>query len=324
MAANFMKHLSQTAPPTLTSITPSHLLRVLCIFLLIAFVAYLPQTSAADAKPRTSTKPFLWKVSGYNNSVYLAGSIHALNDNYYPLNEAYLTAFNQADKLVLELNTDKINSAKAQALVRYKTWLPEGRSLEEYLSQIELAALRHYTEGANMDYNTVIKMRPWLVMEMLTGYQLEQSNFDADKGVDKYFLNLAKEKQIPILELESLEQQISAMADAPFASQLAALSLSLRQMQDDTYLDQMAQYWQQGDEQKLYEFVYQDVRQNPAIKPMMDMLLDDRNLKMADVIGIYLNTHQTYFIVVGALHLTGPQSIVNLLKEKGYRVEKMQ
>jgi len=268
-------------------------------------------------------QPFLWKIQSRYSTVYLAGSIHALNDDYYPLANSYLSAFNQADKLVLELNIDNINPAKAQALVKYKTWLPTERSLEEYLNQEELTLLRHYAKQAGLTYATLIRMRPWMVIETLTGYQLRQSNFNTGKGVDQYFLTMAKEKKMPILELESLEQQINAMADAPFASQLAALSLSLKQMEDNSYLTTMADYWQQGDNQGLYNFVYQDMQNYPAIKPMMIKLLDDRNRNMTDIIGIYLATHQTYFIVVGALHLSGPQSILAMLENKGYKIEKV-
>lgn len=292
-------------------------------FSLIPFLCLCIAALAVSTVQATESKPLMWKVKHRYATLYIAGSIHALNEDYYPLADAYRTAFDSSHKLVIELNIDAIDPNYMRSILRQKTWLPTDTTLEKYLSEADLALLKKYSHEMTTPYNSLIRMRPWMVMETLTMLQLRQANFDPQKGVDRYFMNLAKKKSIPILELESVEEQISALADAPFQSQLAALSLSLQQLEDTTYLSTLADLWQQGDENALYQFVYADIENNQAIKPMMEMLLDDRNKKMTDVLGIYLATRHTYFVVVGALHLSGPNSIIKLLEKKGYNIEKM-
>jgi uncharacterized protein YbaP (TraB family) len=51
--------------------------------------------------------------------------------------------------------------------------------------------------------------------------------------------------------------------------------------------------------------------------------MDERDLLMTDKIEEFLNADngETYFVVVGALHLAGDNSIADLLETRGYSVE---
>lgn len=273
-----------------------------------------------------STQPeaFMWRVKHRYGTLYLVGSIHALHEKYYPLAQAYQTALQQAHKLVVELNIDAVDPTYMQALLRKKMWLPTKHTLEDYLNPKDLALLEQYSHDLNTPYKTLIKMRPWIVIEMLTLMQLKQAGFDAQIGVDRHFLAQAKQQKMPILELESAEEQINAIADTPFNAQIAGLSLALQQANNKSYLPTLVELWQQADDEALYQFIYQDIDNPEKIRPMMKRLLDDRNKKMADVLSIYLATRHTYFVVVGALHLSGPNSILKLLEKKGYQIEKIQ
>ncbi|MBM6551630.1 TraB/GumN family protein [Marinomonas ostreistagni] len=269
----------------------------------------------------------MWQVQHQGALVYLVGSIHALTQDYYPLPSVYQEAFAQADRLAVELNPQTLDANTSARLVQSKMWLPAGHTLEAYLSDHELDQLKHYAETSGSDYQRALHLRPWMLVEQLTQHQLKQANYDANYGIDLHFLTRAQERQLPILELETLTQQINAIANAPFRAQLAMLKSSLTQMDDSDYMAQMTEYWREGDADGLYNFVYQDVLDNPDLKPMMTFLLDRRNRHMADVISIYLNQSPTRrvttFVVVGALHLTGPNSIQKELERKGYRVQRV-
>lgn len=274
-----------------------------------------------------SSQPYLWQVQHQGAKVYLLGSIHALTADYYPLPKVYTQAFAQADRLAVELDPSALDGQRSARLIQSKMWLPQGNTLEPYLSDDELKQLKLYASQSGADYERALRLRPWMLAEQLTQYQLQQADYDAKYGVDLYFLKQAKARQLPILELETLAQQINAIAEAPFRAQLAMLKSGLAQMNDADYMAQMTQYWRQGDADGLYQFVYQDVLDNPDLKPLLESLLDRRNRHMADVISIYLNqspTRQvTTFVVVGALHLSGPNSLLVELKRKGYYVTRV-
>src|SRR5688572_1604548 len=69
---------------------------------LAAFLASLALGPSAAAQ--TGGKNFLWKVQKGAAVLYLAGSVHALSADVYPLPAAYQRAFDASDTLVEELD----------------------------------------------------------------------------------------------------------------------------------------------------------------------------------------------------------------------------
>jgi uncharacterized protein YbaP (TraB family) len=56
---------------------------------------------------------------------------------------------------------------------------------------------------------------------------------------------------------------------------------------------------------------------------MAERLLDARNRNWIPKIENYLQSGQTYFVVVGAAHMGGSNGLVSLLKQRGYKVEQL-
>ncbi|MBJ7550788.1 TraB/GumN family protein [Marinomonas ostreistagni] len=286
---------------------------------LTVFVAVTVGSAKADT---VAYQPFMWKVQHQGATVFLVGSIHALTPDFYPLPAAYEEAFKSADRLAVELDPEQLDPNQSARLVQSKMCLPKDVTIDRYLDDTRLSALKDFAKANQSDYERLLHIRPWMLVEQLTQAQLRNSEYQAEYGIDLHFLQLAKQRKLPILEIETLSQQISAIADTPFQAQLAMLKTSLDQMEDEDYMAQMTAYWRKADPDGLYQFVYQDVLENPKLKPMMEALLDHRNQRMADVISIYLgqspNHSQTTFVVIGALHLSGPQSVIKELEKKGF------
>ncbi len=67
-------------------------------------------TTGADIRARVPTSPhplYLWRYTSDTATVYLAGSIHVLKSTLYPLAPQLEKAFEQADLLVVEVDTEK-------------------------------------------------------------------------------------------------------------------------------------------------------------------------------------------------------------------------
>jgi uncharacterized protein YbaP (TraB family) len=52
-------------------------------------------------------------------------------------------------------------------------------------------------------------------------------------------------------------------------------------------------------------------------------LIDVRNQNWLPKIDSYLRSGQTYFVVVGAGHISGPNGLLALLKARGCKVEQL-
>jgi uncharacterized protein YbaP (TraB family) len=66
------------------------------------------------------------------------------------------------------------------------------------------------------------------------------------------------------------------------------------------------------------------VRDYPQLKPVFEKMFDQRNDTMTQQIEQFLQTPKTYFVAVGAGHLTGDRGILSQLRSKNYDVEQLQ
>jgi len=61
------------------------------------------------------------------------------------------------------------------------------------------------------------------------------------------------------------------------------------------------------------------LKEDPKLAPIHEKLIVERNRKMVSTVEEYLRSKGTYFVVVGAGHLTGEKGILEALREKGTR-----
>ena len=80
----------------------------------------------------------------------------------------------------------------------------------------------------------------------------------------------------------------------------------------------MVDAWSTGDQKKLDKLINGDLDKFPEARKA---LLDDRNARWVPQIEAMLKEKHTFFITVGAGHLTGPAGVPALLRKAGYRVE---
>jgi uncharacterized protein YbaP (TraB family) len=136
-----------------------------------------------------------------------------------------------------------------------------------------------------------------------------------------YFARKAA-KSKPILELESVEEQTNLILNMPDANLLLKYTL-LDISNYGKALDAITEAWKEGDSQKLDTLLMKEnFDKYPELASVTDEMIFKRNKSMAGKIKEYLATNQTYFVVVGAGHLTGNRSILTHLQEAGYPVRK--
>lgn len=104
-------------------------------------------------------------------------------------------------------------------------------------------------------------------------------------------------------------------------------TLDVSQDQYKEELDQMLELYTQGDKKGLLDLLMvEEEESNPDAEAYMTALNDDRNYNMAEQIQEFLESgeEQTYFVIVGALHLTLEPHIGSILEKQGFEVERVQ
>jgi len=98
------------------------------------FLLLLLSTSSFAAS--NADKPFLWRVTSQNATVYLLGSLHAATIDMYPLPDALYTAFDKSNYLVVEIDINKVDAqTQLSAIKKYGMYL-DGSHIDPYLQEI--------------------------------------------------------------------------------------------------------------------------------------------------------------------------------------------
>lgn len=269
--------------------------------------------------------PLLWKATHGQHTLYLLGSFHLLKPDDYPLSADVDAAFADAEQLVLELSGDELSSPALGQAMYAAARLPDGQTLEQRLNPSTWQALVDYAHAHNLPVESFQHLEPWLVAISVSLQEMVAQGLDPKLGLDVHFIEMARQAGKPVTGLERGQQQIDMLdgmtpleqeqylaetlddAGATGAAESARLHDAWRDGDIATLRDGMA-----ADMKREYPQLYQriNVARNDAWVPKLAQRLegpgDDDTL-----------------VVVGALHLLGPDGVVEKLRAKGYAVERI-
>ncbi len=264
---------------------------------------------------------FLWKATGRGGVVYLAGSVHMLSQDYYPLAPALEDSFKDSDLLVEEVDLNEMLAPEAQLSILTKGMLPDGQTLDKVLTPATYAAVSKSVGSLGAPMEALHRFKPWMLAIALEGLVLQQGGFDPNLGLDKHFYDLAQEAGKPVQGLETAAYQMSRFDDMTMAQQDRFLADTLKELDTEkTSVNQLAGAWKSGDAPMVEQIVLKDLKSDPV---MYQRLLVERNRNWLPKIDALFSRRGHAFVVVGAAHLVGPDGLLQMLRAKGYTVEQM-
>lgn len=280
--------------------------------------------ASAPVATKTAVVPLLWKVSDADNSVYLLGSFHLLKVDDKPITPAVEAAFADAESLMFEIPpaqlTDPATATKFQAAMLYTG----GRTLSKTLPPQTLKKLEALLAASGTPVAALDPLEPWAVsLQLALGIMMSQG-FMAEQGVDKVLMARAAQAGKPTAGLETIDDQLRALDGTPEAEQVKSLDEFVadpKKAIDESMALHAA--WRAGDAVRLdSEFRAEMARELPATYRLINV---DRNVRWVPQVEARLkakNTDDT-LVVVGALHLLGQDGLVERLRAKGYKIERI-
>lgn len=262
----------------------------------------------------------LWTVAGEHNTVYLLGSIHVLRAEDGGLPQVAEDAYRDAERLVMEIDLDDElagDPAALAATMQRMAMLPTGQSLHTVLGP-DYAAVKEHAQKAGLDLAILDPFAPWFVATVLLQVELAKRGFAPELGVEQTIATRAAADGKPIQGLETAEQQFAMLAGLPMPQQKRFLLMTLEESDDlDAEIRELLSAWRSGDTARLAKVLGDDFDEFPELyRP----LTEDRNRAWVHEIVDLLDDQDDYLVVVGALHLVGRNSVVDLLQQRGYRV----
>jgi hypothetical protein len=306
-------------------------LRCLLPVCAVLFAATLAFAKAPEAAAPSPPVPLLWKVSDGDNAVYLLGSFHLLRASDYPLSPDAEQAFQHAKTVVFEIAPEEMDSPALGLQMGQAALRADGTQLDSELPPATRAKLAAWMEAHHDALQTsgvppqMLQMfEPWFVGLTISIVDMTNLGLDPRLGLDRHFANEAKTAGKATAGLETGAQQIAFLDGMDHDEQLQFLEESLEESASArSEVERLHAAWRRGDVRTLWDGMAADMkRKYPKLYQHIDV---ERNDAWVPKIAQRLATpgRDDTLVVVGALHLIGSDGVVEKLRAKGYKVERI-
>lgn len=249
-------------------------------------------------------------------TVHLLGSIHLGRDDLLPLPEAVEATFRRADVVVFELDLGKVFSTTFATVRRGFFW--DGTTLETALTPETWKLLQQHAKETGMSLGLYARAKPWLMAMLVSVGELQQEGYSATGGIDQHLFERARTAGKEIRALETADQQLAIFDGFSLEEQDLYLRSTLEDSgQMEEQVDGLIDAWKRGDEAAIDAFLNDAGEEVP---PLLERLLYRRNRAWVGQIRAMLREDRRFLVVVGAGHLVGEESVVDLLREGGLAV----
>ncbi|ABE53962.1 GumN [Shewanella denitrificans OS217] len=282
-------------------VNPLMLLSLLVLSLLVLSVLL----ASFNAQSAESDRPPFYKIQYQGKQAYLLGSIHIGRGDFYPMPAQIEQAFSEAKALVVEADIAKANVPAL--LKRYgMSQIGENTSSSN--------ALHQYCVNNGALCQALSGYAPWLKAAQISLYRFGSLGYQADFGVDSYWV--AKKGARPLLELESVAFQFELISS--FKPKTQQLMLDEAIAAEDVEMLALIHAWRAGDSKALADIMSEQADDAPEL--VTELLWRRNHTMTAKIIELFEANKDQLFIVIGAGHLVGEQAIPDLLKAKGVAI----
>ena len=291
-------------------------------FAFFSFLGLLVLPSGAGAaephaEPTAAPPPdgMVWRVSGGKAPFFLAGSFHVLRAEDYPLPESYEKAWQEAQHLVMEIPAGEAKQPAVQATMMEMAFLKNGQ-LRDQIAKETWTEITKWSKSTGYPAGALDKMKPWMASLCIAIAAYEKLGFKSDLGLEHHFSARLEASGKSSEGLETTVDQLKLFEQIPAAMQEKMLKLAVVQattMQQE--MTAIADAWREGDAAALHQLMSRSFEGFPEIEKL---LMADRNAAWMPRLEALLQGDRATMVLVGAAHLCGPGSVVELLEQKGY------
>lgn len=304
----------------MTSLLRSALLLLACAVAPLASAQAAP-AGAGAAKPPV---PLLWKVTGAGDArLYLLGSFHLLKPQDYPLSGDVEKAFEASQRVLFEVTPEELESPQLASLMVQAATRKDGSELKRDLDAATWQKLQAFAAQNQLPLAQLQGMKPWFVGLTITVGQMQTLGLDPALGLDRHFMARAQKTGKKTFGLEGMQSQIDLLDGMSLQEQRQMLAESLDQVAKGNEQAMMLHdAWRRGDERLLWNKMAVEMRQQ--YPQLYQRINTARNDAWVPKLVPYLQAGQGgSLVVVGSLHLLGSDGVVEKLRAKGYKVERV-
>ena len=277
-------------------------------------IIFLLVSGLAAAEVATNARHCLWRVTNARAPFYLLGSVHALQRSDYDKAPAVEEAIKQSQLILFEIDPkeDQTFATQLGAAAR----LPRGQQIRGKISPKTYDYLRKITINGMAEWQ---HLYPWAVAMLLEYPSLR--GVSTTYGVDNNVAQMARRYSKRTGGVETADEHVHVFSDMHMIEGEVYLLQALvhaGEASPQFQLDVAA--WKSGDTNRLYAMHVKRMKEAPTV---WWRLLDRRNSRWIPRLEAAIKSGTPTLVVAGALHFSGPRSVIALLQKRGYKIEQL-
>ncbi|WP_363181639.1 TraB/GumN family protein [Sphingomonas quercus] len=257
-----------------------------------------------------------------DTTIYLFGTFHALPPGYAWEDATLKQAFTRADRLIIETI---VGDPQAMGALLFRLGTP-ATPLPPLLDRVPAGKRAEFAEivkRSGLPVAMLDRLETWAAAFLLVQPMMADLGITGSEGVEEKLKAAFEANSRPIGELETVEEQLGYIDGLAEADQRAFLESFIEQASDmRAEFAAMLAAWARGDERAIADTFDKELKESPGLH---QALLVRRNAHWANEIKARLDdTPGTILVAVGAGHLAGPDSVQEMLEQRGLVVTRVQ
>ncbi|MEQ1865200.1 MAG: TraB/GumN family protein [Micropepsaceae bacterium] len=268
------------------------------------------------AVSEAATPPF-WVVERNGKTLYLFGSMHLLPPETQWQRDEITKARAASQIFVFEAPLDQ-DGRDMTRIVERDGRLKNGQLLRDVAREKLYTELETVAWSVHCSPKMFETFRPWMAGVYLELCSYIKAGFSRYYGVDQVIEQDARARGAALAYFETVEEQLSYFAVLDRKTELAYLRAVVRGVREEPELpEKLLAAWASGKTDVLEQLVDDSFKEVPVLRRR---LLVARNKKWVPRIKDMLASDKTHFVTVGVGHLVGRDSVVAMLRAKGFKV----
>ncbi|MBM3960771.1 MAG: TraB/GumN family protein [Planctomycetes bacterium] len=284
------------------------------------------EAPAAVAAPTQVERPLLWRIELAPPS-YLFGTIHLPDERVTDLPPVVADVLDRCDALYTELPMPLAYLMKQMDGMQ----LPKGATLRGALGDELYDEVAAHVQKKGVAMALLDRLQPWALAIQL-GMLAQIKDLATKQALDMAIYQRAKRAGKQVGGVETMAEQTGVFADMTPAEQRTFVRDSLADFVTKEAAglhptEDLLRLYLRGDEAaidaRINDFPLTDAKLK---KRLMTRLIDDRNVAMAGRIVRKLQEAPecAQVFAVGAAHYPGKMGVLELLRQRGYRITRLE
>ena len=234
-------------------------------------------------------------------------------------------AYRRSAELVLEIGADELRPEVAARLAaRYGVDRAAQDAARSRLARDDRRAHALPQPRAAIRCGRYLQMQPWFIAQQIEAREAAHFGLDPAFGVDRHFASRAAGSK-PVVGLETAESQIQVLAWLPRATQEQLLRghARARRATAATAARASRARGRAATTSEVERIVYRSMHESPQLSTYYERMLFGRNESMTQRLASLARDGKLRFVVVGAGHMVGERGIPALLRDYGFRVDRV-